>query len=247
MKGLILASGVGERLKPHTNDKPKPLIKINDKTIIEHQLNILKKCKIKDIIITTGPFEAKLQKFLREKYQDINFTFVPNPQFDTTNYIYSLWLTKDHIDDETILFHGDLIFTKKLLENLIKTKGNHVTINNKIKPPEKDFKAIIENNRVKKIGTEYTGKNAFFCLPLYKFSKKDFIAWFIEIEKEIKDGNIHIYAEDAFNNISDQIELKPLYYNDKTCMEIDTVEDLKTAKKILAKKEKNKKWTKKKI
>jgi len=237
VKALILASGVGERLKPHTNDKPKSLIKINDKTIIEHQLDILKNNKIKNVILTTGPFEAKIQKFLKEKYQDISFTFVPNPQFDTTNYIYSLWLTKDHIDDETILFHGDLIFTDKLFKELLQKKGSHVAINNKIKPPEKDFKAKIEDDKIKKIGVDLDGDSTYFCLPLYKFSKKDLLIWMYEIEKEIKDGNINIYAEDALNNISDEITLKPLFYNDDTCMEIDTKEDLKKIKKKLSKKQ----------
>jgi phosphoenolpyruvate phosphomutase len=233
VKGIILASGVGERLQPHTNDKPKSLLKITDKTIIEHQLDILKKCKIKDVVIPTGPFEELLQKFLREKYQDFNFSFVPNPQYDTTNYIYSLWLTKDHIDDDIILFHGDLIFTEKLLKKMLETPGNLVSVNKKIKPPEKDFKALIEKDKVTKIGVGYKGKNAYFSLPLYKFNKKDFLKWIYEIEKEIKDGKLEVYAEEAFNKISDDVNLKPLYYEDKTCMEIDTVDDLKTAKQKL--------------
>ena len=54
-----------------------------------------------------------------------------------------------------------------------------------------------------------------------------------EMEKEIKDGNFNIYAEDAFNKISDEITLKPLYFDDESCMEIDTMDDLKTIKKKL--------------
>ena len=53
------------------------------------------------------------------------------------------------------------------------------------------------------------------------------------MEKEIKDKKLNIYAENAFNNISDEIELKPLYFNDKLCMEIDTKEDLKIAKEMI--------------
>lgn len=233
MKAIILASGIGKRLRPLTNDIPKPLIKINDKTILGYQLDILEKCNIKNVILTTGHFEEKIKRYVVEKYKDFNFSFVLNPQYDTTNYIYSLWLTKDLIDDDIILFHGDLIFTEKLLKKLIKIDGNTVSINKEIEIPEKDFKAVIKNDRIVKIGVDFFGDGAFFCLPLYKFTKKDFLIWMHEMEKEIKEGNLNIYAENAFNNISDKIHLKPLYFDDESCMEIDTIDDLNIAKKRL--------------
>ena len=59
MKAIILASGEGKRLRPLTDNLPKPLIKIGDKTILGHQLDNLIRCHIRDIIITTGPFEDK--------------------------------------------------------------------------------------------------------------------------------------------------------------------------------------------
>ena len=103
-------------------------------------------------------------------------------------------------------------------------------VDKKAKPPEKDFKAVIEHNKVIKIGVDFFGKNTFFCLPLYKFSKKDFLIWIREMDKEIKDGNLNIYAEDAFNKISNEIILRPLYCDEKNCMEIDTIEELNLAK-----------------
>ena len=233
MKAIILASGIGKRLRPLTDSIPKPLIKINKKSILELQLDILKNCNIKDVIITTGHFEEKIKIFVKEKYKDFNFSFVLNPQYDTTNYIYSLWLAKELIDDDIILFHGDLIFTENLLKKMIKNSGNLVSINKEIKPPEKDFKAVIKNDRIVKIGVDFFGDGAFFCLPLYKFTKKDFLIWMHEMEKEVKDGNMNSYAEDAFNKISDEITLKPLYYDKDFCMEIDTMEDLNKAKKYL--------------
>ena len=110
MKAIILASGIGKRLRPLTNNMPKSLIKIKDKTILEYQLDSLLKCKIEKVIITTGPFEEKIKEFLKTKYRNLDVTYVNNPKYETTNYIYSLWLTKDFIDDDVILFHGDLLF-----------------------------------------------------------------------------------------------------------------------------------------
>jgi phosphoenolpyruvate phosphomutase len=142
-----------------------------------------------------------------------------------------MWLTKELIDDDIILLHGDLLFERKLLEKMINQKHvNCVLVNRKIKPPQKDFKAVIKNGKVIKIGVEFSGKNAFFSAPLYKFSKSDFLYWLDEIEKSIKKGDLKIYAESVLNKISDKIILRPLYFTKEFCMEIDTKDDLETAK-----------------
>lgn len=235
MKALILNSGRGERLRPLTENKPKPLIKIGNKTLLKHQLDNLIECNIMDVIITTGPFENKIKKYLKNEYPYLNVSYVKNPKYRTTNYIYSMWLTKELINDDVILLHGDLLFERKLLEKLINEKhANCVLVNREIKPPEKDFKAVIENDRVIKIGVEFSGKNAFFSAPLYKFSKSDCLYWLDEIEKFVKKGDLKIYAENVFNKISDKIILHPLYFTEEICMEIDTKEDLEIARSLFS-------------
>jgi phosphoenolpyruvate phosphomutase len=194
VKALILASGKGERLYPVTKEIPKPLVEIGNRAILGIQLDNLIGCGIKDVIITTGFFEAKI---------------------------------KD------ILLHGDLLFEKKLLERMIDEKGNRVLVNKKMGAPEKDFKAVIVNDRVIKIGIEFIGKNAFACLPMYKFSKSDFLFWLHECEQYIRKGEVNIYAENVFNDISDELFIYPLYFNDELCMEIDTKEELEIARNEL--------------
>jgi phosphoenolpyruvate phosphomutase len=236
MKAIILASGIGTRLKPLTEEKPKPMLQIGKKTIIERQLDLLEKNKIKDIIITTGPFHREFVHFLQKKYKDLNLTFINNPQYDTTNYIYSLWLTKDHITDDLLLLHGDLVFDEKLLKKIINEKEkNLVLVNKKAKVPEKDFKAVIKDDIVTKIGVNFFMDNAYLSMPLYKFRKEDFEIWMDEIESQVKTGHLARYAEDAFNKVSEKIQLKPLYFDKEFCMEIDTKDDLKKAKSILQK------------
>lgn len=235
MKALILNSGRGERLRPLTKYIPKALIKIGDKPLLGHQMDNLAGCDIRNAIITTGPFENKIKKYMKNEYPDISVTYVKNRKYRTTNYIYSMWLTKKLIDDDIILFHGDLFFEKELLKKLIEEKyANCVLVNRKIKPPKKDFKAVIENKVISKIGIEFSGKNTFFSAPLYRFSKSDFLFWLTEIGKFIKKGgNFKIYAESILNEISNKIILHPVYFTEEICLEIDTKEDLELAIKLL--------------
>lgn len=230
MKAIILNSGKGKRLHPLTRFTPKALIKIGDDTLLGYQLKSLFACHIESIIITTGPFEKKIMQYIRRNHANLDVTFVKNTKYSTTNYIYSMWLIKHLVDDDTILLHGDLLFDRILLEQLIhETHTNCVLVNREIEPPDKDFKAVVMEDRVIKIGVEFTGKNAYFSVPLYKFSKENLHYWLKEIDKFIKKDCLKIYAEVALNRITSDIFLYPLYFTNELCMEIDTEEDLKVA------------------
>jgi len=239
MKAIILASGEGKRLRPLTNTIPKCLVEIDNSTILDHQISNLMICKISDIVITTGPFEEKLVSHVSTNYPHLHVTFVNNPFYSTTNYIYSLWLVKDSVGkassyDDILLLHGDILFDTDVLKKLIESPArNGVLINNIIKPPEKDFKALIANNAVKSIGVNFNTTDAHYLLPLYRFSKTDFLKWMDAIEIFIDEGNTEAYAEDALNRISNEIEITPVYYTGKIAMEIDTIEDLEHACTLL--------------
>jgi NDP-sugar pyrophosphorylase family protein len=86
MKALILASGEGKRLRPLTYTIPKPLLTIlEDKTILDYQMDNLISCNIRDILITTGPFEDALKAYVEKHYPAINVAYVHNPRYETTN------------------------------------------------------------------------------------------------------------------------------------------------------------------
>lgn len=234
MKALILNSGEGKRLRPLTRYTPKALLKIGEKTLLGYQINSLIETGVHDLIITTGPFENKIKEFVYRTYPNVNVVYVKNPKYRTTNYIYSMWLTKERIDDDIILLHGDLFFDKRLLKKLIDAKySNCVFVNKMIEPPDKDFKAVIRDNRVIKIGVGFYGIDVYFLAPMYKFSRLDFLYWLEEIENFIRKGKMDIYAETVFNEISDRIVLHSLYFDNEVCLEIDTKEDLKLARNLI--------------
>jgi len=113
LKALILASGTGSRLRPLTNDRPKCLINLkNEKTILELQLNAFQKASIKDIVITTGPFEIHVIDFLKSYKHNLNIKLVNNELYKKTNYIYSMYKAKNYLDNDIILIHGDLVFVQ---------------------------------------------------------------------------------------------------------------------------------------
>jgi len=231
MKAIILASGVGRRLRPLTDRNPKSLLRVGGRTVIDYQLEALVKHGIRDIVITTGHLGKKLEEHVR-KTSVVPVQFVHNPEYESTNYIYSLWLTKGLVDDDIILLHGDLIFDSVLIKKLLEAQGNRVLVNRDVLAPEKDFKALIKRGRVIRIGVDLSGPGTFFCAPLYRFSKADFLLWLDKIDDFVRQGKVGCYAEDAFNEISDDVLLRPLYFKE-FCMEIDTKADLEKTRRYL--------------
>lgn len=235
MKVILLNAGMGKRLGYLTKNNPKCLIKINDKdTILDYQLKNLIKSNLKEIIMLIGHFEEKIKNHVKINYPTLNIQYINNPIYYKTNYIYSIYLVKNIIDDDVILLHGDLIFSKILLEEIIDSKDiNNVLVNKEIKPPKKDFKALIIDEKIIQIGVNISGSNRAFLAPLYKLTKQFFNAWLNQIEKFINDNRVNCYAEDALNEILDRYILKPFYFQNKICKEIDDIKDLELVKKFL--------------
>lgn len=223
---MILASGTGSRLMPLTNEVPKCLIDINGRSVLGIQLEQLGAAGVGEVILTTGPFKEKIEAFTKKYFPSLHITCVFNELYDTTNYIYSMYKCKELIDDDFLLIHGDLVFDTGLIEGIMRQDSCAVLMNRTIPLPEKDFKGLIKNNLVCKIGVDVFDENAFFLAPLYKLLKKPFLIWMNKICEFVESGRVTCYAEDAFNELSDAIRLKPFFYSDTFCMELDTFDDL---------------------
>lgn len=232
MQALILNSGTGSRMGDLTKDKPKCLIEIfDDTTILDFQIRSLIKYGINDFIITTGFYDELIQSEVKAKRYSARFTFVKNPVFDKTNYIYSMFLARSSVKEDIILMHGDMVFDEEILADVIKTNyENAVIVDKSGHIPEKDFKARIKDGFVTGISIHYQ-EDCKFLLPVYKVSYNKMSLWFDEIEKFINAGNDNVYAEEAFNNISSNMDLNPFYIENRFCIEIDTAGDYNVCKK----------------
>ena len=120
MQALILAAGMGSRLKDLTADNTKCMVKVNGVTMIERMLNQLENKAFSKIIIVTGYEGQKLIDFIETLGISTPIEFIDNPIYDQTNNIYSLWLAKDKLlEEDTVLLESDLIFEDSVLDALL--------------------------------------------------------------------------------------------------------------------------------
>jgi len=229
MKAIILNSGLGHRMGSITDTHPKCMTEISsDNTILSRQLKKLVAFGINQVVMTTGYYNSILEEYCSGLHLPIRFTFVNNPVYDKTNYIYSIYCAKDLLkDDDVILMHGDLVFEPLVLEAILKSDVSCMAVSSTLPLPEKDFKAVIKDGRIEKVGIEFFD-NAMAAQPLYKLLKEDWLVWLESIERFCENDDRKCYAENAFNQVSDRCRIYPVDVRDMLCAEIDTPQDLET-------------------
>ena len=231
MKALILNSGLGSRMGDITKNHPKCMTEISDTdTILSRQLKLLKNNGINDIVITTGYYDQVLINYCNSLDLGLNIEFINNPIYRDTNYIYSIYCAKSYLNDDIVLMHGDLVYEDSVLKDILNESNSVMTTSSTLPLPEKDFKAVVENNHIIKVGINYFD-NAYAAQPLYKLNKKDWLIWLDSIISFCENGNTGVYAENAFNEVSNKCLIYPYDVKDRLCNEIDNPEDLENVKK----------------
>ena len=119
LKAIILAAGQGNRLKPLTNEKPKCMVELFGKSLIEHQINAYTACDISDINVVTG--------FRSDSITISNVRYFKNESYERTNMVESLFCAEEILNGNVIVSYGDIIFEKNVLRQLVQS-DNDVSI-----------------------------------------------------------------------------------------------------------------------
>ena len=104
MQAIILAAGMGKRLKDYTKNNTKCMVEVCDETLIERMLKQLDQKNLSRVIVVVGYKGAELKRFIEGLDIRVNVEFVENPDYNKTNNIYSLYLAKDYLCAEDTIF-----------------------------------------------------------------------------------------------------------------------------------------------
>lgn len=231
MKALILNSGLGKRMGSLTESAPKCMTQISENdSILSRQLKMLSTLGIKDVVMTTGYRNKDLEEYCESLQLPMNYQFVYNEDYETTNYIYSIYCARNELQNTDImLLHGDLVFEFAILKEIVEAEESHLLISSTAEIPEKDFKAIIKNGKIDKVGIEFMNQSVA-VQPLYKLNQEDWKIWLDEIVKYCENGKRTCYAENALNEVASYCNIKPFDIYNRFCAEIDNVHDWEKVK-----------------
>ena len=148
MKAIILAAGEGKRLRPLTNDIPKCLVNLFGKSLLERQIEILRKKNIENIIVISG--------YQKEKIKIKNIKEYHNKDYESTNMLETLFCAEKGFDESLIISYGDIIFEENILESLIESKEEFSVIVDlewkkywmiRMEDPTKDVESLKMNSK----------------------------------------------------------------------------------------------------
>ena len=226
MKALILNSGLGSRMGDLTAEHPKCMTEISShETILSRQLKQIVEAGIEEVVITTGYYDGVLVNYCNSLDLPLHFTFVKNPIYDKTNYIYSIYCAREFLDDDIILMHGDLVFENEVFDRVFASPVSCMTVSSTLPLPEKDFKAQVVNGMVMKVGVDIFNE-AMEAQALYYLKKDDWKVWLEKIIEFCENDNRKVYAENALNELNGAVNIHALDVENLLCAEIDNPEDL---------------------
>ncbi len=240
MKLVILSAGIGKRLRPLTDKKPKCLIEVLDKPILEHQLELfLDNDKIEQIIIIIGYKADLITKYIKSiTNSNPKIKVLVNPIYDQTNNMYSLYLAEEYLKNSFLLLNGDVILQKEIVNGLIEFPFKDAIAVDVGNYNEESMKVIQNADYLTDISKAINKKNALGCsIDFYKFSEEGKNQLFNKINEYINEKKEkNLWTEVAIQDLLRKNELKMKAYDikDMKWIEIDNLNDLQSAKKIFS-------------
>ena len=192
---LILAAGLGSRLKSKTNLIPKSMIKVNGTPIIDYQIDALCKNNIKNIIIVVGYKKEILIEYLKKKWGDyVYLRFVKNEDYRSTNSGHSFILASNSISTKRYIhLNCDTIFTSEVLKELIDSKfENQIVINTYVNMTDNMEQVIIgKDNSIFFMTNKKTKDADGKAMGLAKFNKDLKDVFVTELLEKEKNGHLN--------------------------------------------------------
>lgn len=232
MKAILMAAGYGGRISQFTNE-PKSLLKINNKTIIRHTVEMLLKNNISVTVIVGFKYDL-----IFKELEGLNVKFYYNPFYRVTNSIGSLWFAKDELDtDEDIIFgNADVYWGQDILDNLLEDLNETVMLGDKTRALIGDYFFGCKKGKIEKYGKELIPEERTCEYVGLARIKNSFMNTFKkQVEILVSNGEYNLWWENALYTIADKY---PIYVQDvdgKFWAEVDYIEDYERIKKEIEK------------
>lgn len=247
MQAVILAAGMGKRLKELTSNHTKCMVQVNGVTMIERMLKILDKKNFQRIVIVVGYQGQSLVDFIQTLNIHTPIVFVHNEIYYKTNNIYSLYLAKDYLlEDDTILLESDLIFEEAVLDRLLNDPYPSLALVAKFESwMDGTVVELDEENNILSFISKKDFKfedipGYYKTVNIYKFSRTFSSTHYVPfLEAYCKALGNNEYYEQVLKVITllDKPEIKAVRLHSEAWYEIDDIQDLNIAETIFSKKE----------
>jgi len=236
MKAVILAAGLGIRLRPLTHSIPKGLIKIGNKALLQYSLDNLKKYGVNEAIIVIGHLGDLIKEKLGSMYNGVEITYIESKEYAETGSMYSLSQAKEIIDDDIILLESDLLYDEIAIKTVLHSEFKDVILISELDIEDNVFVCANEEKRIINLGKnvpEMDKKQATGALVgISKYSKEFLSKLFEKAEQDYGNNEMdYHYEECVFETSKLGYPVYAELCKNLSWTEIDNEKDLEYAKK----------------
>ena len=247
MQAIILAAGMGKRLKELTSNATKCMVEVNGEMMIHKTLMHLEKLNLNKIVLVVGYEGQQLMDYVNSLGLKTPVEYVVNDVYDKTNNIYSLYLAKEYLlQDDTLLLESDLVYEEAVIRKLVNTPYPSLVLVDKFESWMDGTCITVDEDDnitsfVSKREFDFTKTDEYYkTVNLYKFSKNFSEKYYVPfLEAYCNAMGLNEYYEQVLKVITflGDLEIKAVKLNGEKWYEIDDVQDLDIAESLLAGKE----------
>ena len=237
MIGVILAAGMAKRLRPLTDTKPKCLLKVGDRTLLERTIDAMAATGITELVVVTGYRGEMIRERINTHRQTLKWTFIDNADYEHNNNIYSLWLAGQVVrGQEFLLMDSDILCDPKAVAEVARQQEPALALN-RHELGEEEMKIVVDqDNRITEISKTCRVEDAVGeSVGIEKMTAAYSEALYRELDQMIeKEGLIDIFYERAFERLIPQGHtFKVVDTTRFFSYELDTPEDFERATALL--------------
>ena len=246
-RALILAAGLGQRMRPLTTDGPKCLVEVNGVPLLFTSLRVLASAGVTEAIIVVGHEAAQVRKRVGNNFAGIDIEYVDAPRFDTTNNICSLWDARRYCDEDILLIEGDILFDRDVVMRLREQIGSSMAV----APNNANFSGTVVRHDDNGFVTAFIlgadldghldGNGLQKTVNIYLLRAEAMRTKILpELCRQVDSGNVQAYYETVFRDLVADGSLPDLIAVDVSTSrwcEIDDYRDLEMAEFIFLSRE----------
>ncbi len=246
MKAVFLIAGRGRRLRPYTDARPKCMVPLHGEPLLTTALRMVAEVGVREVVLVVGHMKEVIREHYGAHFAGLSLRYVTNPDYATTNNLYTMWLARHELDDDVLLLEGDLRYDVGVLRDLVQHPVPDVAVVDDFRPPMNGTVILPDDARSGWAERMVLGKDqadgfpyerALKTVNLYRLSRALLVDHFVPaLDRAVRGEDLGQYYEAVLARLVDegQVDLAYSHVGDHRWAEIDDEADLRWATELFA-------------
>jgi len=233
MEAVILAAGVGSRLRPLTDRRPKCLVEVGYKSILQWQIEAYRSIGVDKVIVVAGYRSEQVQSLCSRLDLSGLIQVVENREYATTNNMFSFALALKEVSGPCFVSNGDVVFDHEILHLMICDPYPDLIAIQRNTYNEESMKVIVRDGYIRSISKTIGADESYgVSIDVYKFGVQTLKALEQSIQRFLTRGERNLWTEAAINDVAPRCQIRPFDIGTLRWVEIDNHDDLALANRI---------------